>query len=190
MSDSVSISNRALQRLGAKRITSLSQDTPNARSCNFCYDELRRAELRAHPWSCAIKRIQISADATDPLFGKSKRYLLPSDFIRIMPLDPAQNSLDFDYQIEGNYIYTDDASPINLRYIYDLEDVSIMDALLREAISMRMAKEMCEEITQSNTKMELVQRDYKLAVREARKTNAIESIAQEPPEDTWVTVRA
>ena len=190
MADEVSICNRALQRLGAKRITSLTQDTPNARSCNFAYEHIRDSELRAHPWSCAIKRAQLAADATAPLFGKTARFPLPSDFIRLLPLDPSQNDNTFDYQIEAGYIYTDYSAPLNIRYIYRLEDPNTMDSLFREALSMRLAMELCEEITQSNTKFGLIEAHYNMTVKEAKRVNAIERIAQMPPEDTWITVRS
>lgn len=189
MADAVQICNRALQRLGAKRITSLTQDVPNARSCNFAYEPIRDAELRAHTWSSAIKRAQLAEDSTEPLFGKSARFALPSDFLRMLPLDPVQNDNYFDYQIEAGYIYTNYTAPLNIRYIYRLTSVTLMDSLLQEAIAMRLALELCEEITQSNTKLDLLERDYKRVLREARRVNAIERVAQEPPEDTWVTVR-
>lgn len=185
----VQINNRALQKLGAKRITSLSQDTPNARSCNVAYDSLRKAELRAHPWSCAVKRAQLAEDSAEPLFGKAHRFKLPSDFLRLLPLDEFQNDNTIDYQIEGDYIYTNYTAPLNIRYIYDLKDTGIMDSLLKEALSSRIAMELCEEITQSNTKFEKMERDYKRAISEARRNNAIERPAQQPPEDTWITVR-
>jgi len=189
MSDAVQICNRALQRLGAKRITSLTQDVPNARSCNFAYEPVRDAELRAHTWSCAVKRAQLAEDSTEPLFGKSARFALPSDFLRLLPLDPVQNDNTFDYQIEAGYIYTNYTAPLNIRYVYRLESVPLMDTLFREALSMRLAMELCEEITQSNTKLQLLQDDYKRVLREARRVNAIERVAQDPPDDTWITVR-
>ena len=51
MASKVEIANRALQKLGAKRIASLSEDSRNARAINAAYDTLREAELRAHTWS-------------------------------------------------------------------------------------------------------------------------------------------
>ena len=189
MADVVQICNRAMQRLGAKRITSLTQDTPNARSCNFAYEPIRDAELRSHTWSSAVKRAQLAEDSTAPIFGKTARFALPSDFIRLLPLDPEQNENTIDYQIESGFIYTNYSAPLNIRYIYRLTDVNTMDSLMREALSMRLAMKLCEEVTQSNTKKDLISLDYKNLIREARKVNAIERIAQEPPTDTWVTVR-
>lgn len=190
MADSVQICNRALQRLGAKRITSLTQDTPNARSCNFAYAPVRDAELRAHSWSSAVKRAQLAEDSSTPLFGKKARFALPSDFIRLLPLDPEQNENTIDYQIENGFIYTNYSAPLNIRYIYRITNVDTMDSLLQEAIAMKLAMELCEEITQSNTKFDLVSTHYKQAIREARRINAIERVAQQPPEDKWVTVRS
>ena len=44
----VSISNRALTLLGAQPITSLSDDTKEARSCNRMFEQSRDQVLRGH----------------------------------------------------------------------------------------------------------------------------------------------
>jgi hypothetical protein len=189
MASVVEICNRALQKLGAKRITAISEDSVNARACNTAYDPLRRAELRAHPWSCAVARVQLAASSTDPVFVKQNSFPLPSDYVRLLPNDEGYNYNSLDWQIEAGNIITDDSAPLNVRYIYDLTDPNLMDALFREALSARMALEMCEEITQSNQKKESLRQDYKDAIREARRVNAILKIAEKPPEDEWITVR-
>lgn len=51
------IANVALARLGAKRISAISEDTENARLINAVYGTLRDEVLRAHPWNFAIKRV-------------------------------------------------------------------------------------------------------------------------------------
>ena len=63
MASEVDIANRALQKLGAESIVSLTQDSENARACNLCYEPIRDAELRAHPWNFAIKRASLAADS-------------------------------------------------------------------------------------------------------------------------------
>lgn len=50
------IANRALQHCGATRITSFDQDHKNADAVDFCYDKLRRAELRRNVWRYAIRK--------------------------------------------------------------------------------------------------------------------------------------
>lgn len=189
MASVVEICNRALQKVGAKRITSITEDSKNARACNVAYGPLRLAELRAHFWSCAIKRAQLAADATAPDWGKSNAFQLPSDWLRMATPYPESNTFDNDWEIEGLKIYTNQDAPLQIRYIADISDPNIMDALLREAISSRMAYELCEELTDSNQKKEGLLGAYKLNIMEARKVNAIEKIAATQPEDSWVTAR-
>lgn len=185
----VEICNRALQKLGAARITSLTENTPNARSCNVAYEVLKKAELRAHPWNFAIARAELAADATEPDWGRANSFTLPSDFLRLIDDYPELNLNSKDWQIEGKKILTNDSAPLYIRYIYDVTDPNEFDALFVEALASRMAMELCEEITQSNSKIQTASQMYKDTIREARRNNAIENVAAKPPEDEWVTVR-
>lgn len=190
MASEVEICNAALQKLGAKRIVELAEDSRNGRACNAAYSRLRDAELRAHTWNFAKSRASIPAAAEAPAFGKARSFPLPSDWLRMISPYPEMNSNSRDWQIEDRAIYTNDSAPLQIRYIKQETDPNKMDPLFREALASRMAMEMCEEITQSNTKRQLAAQDYKSAISEARRTNAIESIPAESVEDTWITVRA
>lgn len=190
MASKVEIANRALQILGAKSITSLTEDSRNARSINLAYEPVKLAELRKHSWSFAMKRASLAANATAPIFTKTNSFPLPSDFLRLLPKDGEDLTNDLDWQIEGKSIVTDDAAPLKIRYIYDVTDPNEMDALFREAFSYKLAETLAEEITQSNTKKADISSQYKDIIADARRVNAIERVAQNPPEDTWVTVRA
>ena len=189
MSSVVEICNRALQKLGAKRIVSLTEDTVNARHCNVAYVPVLRSELRAHSWNCAIKRVSIAADATEPIFGKANYFTLPSDFLRLIEQDPSELRNDLDWQIEGKKIVTNDDAPLEVRYIYEITDPNEIDASLAEALSAKLAVEMCEVITQSNSKKSSLIEEYDAAIKMAKRVNAIESIAAEPPMDTWESIR-
>lgn len=189
MATKVEIVNRALQLLGAKRITSLGEDSRNARAASAAYEPVKLAELRKHPWSCATKRAQLAADSTAPLFTKSNAYQLPADWVRLLDPDPEVTLNDLDWNIEGKRIITNDSAPLNIRYIYDVTDPNEMDALFREAFSAKLAEALCEEITQSNSKIATANVAYKEAIAEAKRTNGIEKTAAKPPEDSWVTCR-
>lgn len=54
------IANRALLRLGAKKIDSLTEDSDRARACDAEVDEVRQETLRAHPWNFARKRARLN----------------------------------------------------------------------------------------------------------------------------------
>lgn len=51
----VDIANRALQHVGATRIVTFADDNKQAAETSFCYDKLRRAELRRNVWRFAIR---------------------------------------------------------------------------------------------------------------------------------------
>jgi hypothetical protein len=190
MATKVEIANRALQILGAKRIVSLTEDSRNARSIAAAFESVKRAELRKHPWSFAIKRAQLAADATAPLFTRSNSFPLPSDFIRLLSPDPEVNFNDLDWIIEGRNVITNDSAPLDVRYIYDVTDPNIFDTLFREVLAAKLAEQLCEEITQSNTKVVTAQTFYKDVIAEARRSNAIEKVSEKPPEDEWITCRS
>jgi hypothetical protein len=190
MATKVEIANRALQLLGAKRITEFTEDSRNARAINAAYEPIKRSLLRKHTWVCATKRAQLAANSTAPLFGKTNAFQVPSDFIRLLPLDPEYQTNDDDRIIEGRNILTNEDAPLDVRYIYDITDPNEMDPLFREALSASLAEGLCEEITQSNTKIATAKVVKDEAIAEAKKANAIEKPAEQPTEDPWVTCRS
>lgn len=60
-SQPLDIYNRSLQRVGSKRITSVTQDDKGAAEINACYDQLRVAELRRNVWRFAIRQAILRA---------------------------------------------------------------------------------------------------------------------------------
>jgi len=183
----VAIANRALQKLGAKRIESLTQDHPNARSMNAAYILVRDAELRRYPWSFAIKREALAADPADTLWGGWNRFSLPNDFLALIRDDETGQAPD--WRIEGIFIVTADAAPLNIRYIARITDPNFFDALFIEAFAAKLALECCEEITQSSSKKESLKSDYDFAINQAKRIGAIEKPAFVFAEDDWINAR-
>ena len=181
----VQIANRALQKLGAKRISSLTQDHPNARSMNAAFERVRAAEIRRYDWSFAIHRASIAADASGPTWGDWNRYSLPNDFIRLLRDDESGGFVD--WKIEGNYILSMDESPLQIRYLREITDPTYFDPLFAEALAGRLALECAKEITDSTSDKESIKSDYDRDIAEARRVGAIEKAAQEFSEDPWLT---
>jgi|TARA_R110000824_G_scaffold302679_1_gene490438 hypothetical protein len=190
MTDAVGICNLALQRIGSKSISSLTEDTAAGRACNRVYTQARDSELRAHPWSFARERVQIASDSTDPIFGFAKRYLLPADCLRILPTNGTNSTpIQDDFQIEGRYILTDSGSPINLVYIKRITDEETFDELFVALLIARIAMDIAEMVTHSNKKKEEALFHYREVRKEARRVSAFERPPQELPTDTWLNAR-
>lgn len=189
MAAQVDIWNRALQKLGAARVQSTSDQSVNSRACATCYDVLRQAELRKHPWNFAVQRFQQAASGTPPAFGYTSAFPLPTGCLLVLPPDPGQNFSDRDWIIEGQQLLTNQIGPLNLRCVIDVTDTTKMDALFIEALASRMAFEMCEALTQSNDKQANAKAGYKDAINDAKKQNAIEKVPQIAPVDEWTSAR-
>lgn len=185
----VSIANLALQKLGAGRITSLTQDLKEARSINACYEAIRDKELRAHPWSFAKTRATLAPAADAPPFDYAYAFPLPTDFLRLL----RPNTTDLDWSIERQdgvrCILTNDGTAINLRYICKITDPTEFDPMFVDALACKLAWHTCEEITQSNQKKADILAEYKISISEARLANAIEAGPDDGPIDTWDAAR-
>lgn len=181
----VAICNLALQKLGASRITSLTEDSRNARSCNACYEFIRDAEMRRYPWNFSKTRTTLAPDATEPDFDYGYAFTLPSDCLRLLP--PSRNALD--WQVEGGKILTNDGDTLEIIYLKRVTDPTLFDAAFVECFAAKLAWHICEEITQSNQKKADILSEYKMLVAEARRANAFERTSDEPPEDDWLAAR-
>lgn len=168
------------------------------------------SELRKNYWNFAIKRASLAADTVGPAFGKSNYFTLPPDFLDLAPPDMVfgvagggtlagnqilagtpiiTGSPILDWQIEGNKIATNQIAPLNMRYITSQVTESMFDPCFDEAFSAALSVCCCEEITQSNTKLQNLFKIYDDAIETAKKRNAFEGRPIQPPTDTFIIAR-
>lgn len=198
MASVIDVANRALTKLGSARITSLDDDVKAARSINSCFYDILDAELRKNRWSFAMKRDSLAALSDAPAFGFDYQYQLPSDFIRLDMLDDRYpdvvmdnyiNTETAEYQVENGKILANIAAPLKIRYVYRCLDPNLWDPLFREALACKIASEICEDLTQSDSKRQLALKEYSIAVTDAVKANAIERPPQQQPDNQFIISR-
>lgn len=198
MASNIDIANAALLKLGADRITSLNDNNDRARVLNQRFTMVRDAELRRHRWRFALARAMLPALADAPAFGFARAFQLPVDFIRLVQVGEYDLGADLtDYRsapnglwaVEGQTILSNLESPLPIRYIKRINDPALFDSAFVEAFAARLAWECCERITQSDSKRQLAAGEYKEAIREAIRANAIEAPPEYASDDTWVMAR-
>lgn len=198
MASQVEICNRALTKLGSKRITDIAENSGSARIMTALWDTVRKAEIRKRLWAFALARTALPALSAAPAWGFSYAYQLPPDYLRIVQvndlfIDPNmvdyRDNDDSAYAIEQGQILTDFSAPLKIRYLKDVTDPGAFDPTFVEAFASKLAYEAEEERTNSNQKRQLAAQDYKDALREAYKTNAIERPPQGFPDDSWILIR-
>lgn len=124
------------------------------------YDHCRQKNLREHPWNFAAKRIILAASATVPEFGYQAQFPMPNDFMRLLTVESSDgvHIASENYQFEaGNLLLSTNATngtSVNLRYVYDIEDVTKFDAMFVDYLATTIALSVAYKITESNTSVE------------------------------------
>jgi len=126
-------------------------------------------------------------------------FRLPSGFLREAPQDPKQGNVSYlgapsgmpqdDWTFEGDYITTMDSAVIILRFVADVQDVAQMDPMFCEGLGARLGLEICEPLTQSDSKLGVISQIYKTFMSDARQVNGIETGSVEPPLDDYLVCR-
>ena len=138
---------------------------------------------------------------TGPVSQSNTRniFRLPAGYLRQAPRDPKAGSASYlgaptnlqytDWNLEGNYLVSNDTDPIMFRFVADVINVREMTALFCEYLAASVACECCERLTQSSDKLKVVISVFKHHESNAKTQNSIETGATEPPLDDYIATR-
>ena len=189
MPSTVDIANFALNNLGASNISSLDENSKAARIVNQRYDAVRDAVFRAHPWNCLVHRTELAQETDAPAFGYAYQYALPTNPFCLRVLEFTNGTLSYPqdnmtsnsggpvYVVEGRKLLTDEGTA-KIKFIGRVTDPQQYDASLVEALSARLAAEICYAITGSTTMVQIQTSLYEAKITEARFNDATEGATQ------------
>jgi len=199
MASNGEMANSALTKLGASRITALTDNVKAAREINAIFELRRDYLLRTHNWSFAMTRASLPALDETPAWGYTTLYQLPTDCLRVVQVndtwvvpglaDYTSGPDSEPYKITGRRIETDIGAPLKLRYIKRVTDPAQFDAAFVEVFASDLADQVCEALTQSNTKREATRAVLRQSLLEAVRSNAIELPPEAIPDDSWILSR-
>lgn len=187
MASTVDIVNGGLMMLGETLITSLGDATQEARLASSAWARVRPAVIRSHPWNSTTTRAKLAALATTPAWGYAYEYQLPYDCLAVFDID-TDDSEQY-WTVEGRKLLCDINAPLGVLYAKDETDSGIFDPLLVEALSYSIALELCEAITQSNTKRAQIHKLLDEMMTRAKMADGQESSPRSFDEDDWVLAR-
>lgn len=195
------IMNRACIKAGVGTISAPTEESEQARKLNAVWGSVARGELRRQAWSFAKARASLApllVNVGDSQFGVS--YNLPADYLRLVWLDGAwmfstirEAGFSGDYPtfgIEGRTLLTNGSGAAAIVYIRDVsEDTALWDATFVEAFTCRLAAEITHSTTKNRSLKADIKADYIEALKEAKRTNAIELPPMLLPDESWVLAR-
>ena len=186
MTTKTEIVNLALAMISANLITSLDDDSDEARLANLNYAVARDATLESQEWTFAVKRFKPAQDKETPLFGYSTQFAVPPDILRVLTCDrlgdiPA-NMIDpevitqydqIDWILEDNKILCNQAV-VFARGVRRVTEEGKYSALFIHALAAKLGMLMAFPLTQSNTIFEKAAALYAAFLSEAKTRDGIQ----------------
>ncbi len=123
---------------------------------------------------------------------------LPNSFLRPAPQMPKtatpylggpSGNVYKDWTYENEFIVTFDGGPIVYRFVADVTSVRKMDAMFCEGLAARIGFEICEKVTQSSAKKQVIAKTYNEWIGRAKLVDAIEQDYTDQPDDDFISVR-
>jgi hypothetical protein len=182
----VEICNNALDMVGANNISSLYENSKEAKVALRQYDISRKAILRMFPWAFAMKRSTITELGETPEFDYDYRLILPSDFLRL-------NYADLDpYRFEGWQNYPTivcNATEANVKYTANITDTDQFDPLFDEALAAYLAWKMSYKLSQSDVNRDELYKAFYNLCRQAKHTGSVENVPGSVETNEWIESR-
>jgi hypothetical protein len=168
----------------------LDDNVKSARLCSRNWPLVRDNVLRAHPWNFAITRDVLAPVSLTPTemvkqWGFTSKFAFPTDLLRLVEVRDLSTS---EYQVEGRCILAN-TTALYIRYVRREDDPNKYDSQFFEAAATYLAHEMCEAITQSNTKRAALMGEYEDHLSKAKGIDGQENPPAPFEEDDWIAVR-
>jgi len=180
----VAICNLALTALSTARISSLTEDSENARKCNAVFEMLRDDLLERHNWNFAMKQAELGELAETPTVEEwTVVFQLPSDCIRVWRMEG-----DGKFERYGNKIYTNEPTA-KIEYVSRVEDTTIYTPGFVKALASYIARELAYGITQSSTVQQMMAENFKDSLREAKQSDGQEGSPRQPRPYRFLSAR-
>lgn len=180
----VELINKALTLVGANPITSIDDDTNNARIVLRVYDIALRSILSECKWNFATVR-QLLVTVTDTLdwydTGETYVYQKPVDAIRIF----GTNDADAKWREEGDFIISD-TSALGVRYVQYVDNPDKYPSSFIDAFSDRLCADIAFMVLNSLATAQTFQEKYeKVSLPKARAENSQLGTQQTLKDDAW-----
>lgn len=186
----VTISNRALFKIGEARITSLTDGSKAAKILNEIYAEIRDEVLEAHPWNFALKRLNLSEISTEPVWKFTHAFEIPQEVLRVVETDiPHPCPWKVETNEAGSDILVCNESSVKVLAICRVEDESRFSKAFCEAFACRLAEELAFSMTGTAATAEKMNQLYKSRLDSARSSDAQEGRPDRISASSWKTSR-
>lgn len=187
----IALANLALYKIGAKRISSFTDGSAEARVINDIYDQCREMVLEEHPWSFATTSVALqtlSLTPTDMGDGLSIAYAFPPDWLFTYMVNFPYANMRKE-ELSGQSVLLCDTAGLKIKYIFNNDDPTKYSAKFYEALACKLATEACYKLSQSGQKVTAEKVDYQSALLSAMAADSKNSGPDQPEQSEWFLAR-
>lgn len=176
MQSAVEICNVALSSyLGARSITAMEQQTPEAEACRLHYDRVRRSLLERADWTFATRRAALARLADNDRETWTYRYARPADMLKLRWVNAGAlvgtgysvgRTPDAIREISGDAIYTHMPGAV-IEYTADVTDTTLFPSSFGDAFAASLAAAIAMAITRDGAKMQAAQENATMLLEQA-----------------------
>ena len=182
----VSICNKALVLCGASPITSLTQDTPNARALNDVFEISRKSFLTECRWNFSLTRSTLATISTATIAWlhdeEAYAYTRPANALRIWQM----SDIEAIWREEGDILISNTAS-LGTLYTWDHSDMGLWRQKAVDAFIDKLCSDICFMILNSGTKAQAFLEKYeKVTLPKAMSEDSQTGTHQEVIDDYWL----
>ena len=129
---------------------------------------------------------------TSRAFGFERALQLPADFLRLVMVgESACDHAAIAWTIEGKRLLTNADPGLALLYVRRITDPTLFSPAFVEAVSCRLAMELCDVITGSTSKLQMLEAMHDRALAEARRLSSFHRPPQPLVETRgWIGARS
>jgi len=190
--DYVTVANLACGFFGEdNQISDKDQDSKAANAVRNAWDLVRLFVLSKTDWTFATRRQRLAARVPNvewPIINFEFAYPLPSDFVKLVSVFDQQIGEE-DFALEsgpnGREILLDRRGPLEIRYIWDVEEVARWSPEFIEAFSMRLAWQVADQLSGDKQRKQQALDAFKTAITDARGSDARQKPPRQMVETDW-----
>lgn len=192
------IANQALYRIGAKRLASLDDGSPNSILINDIYPQVLGETLSEHPWTFAVQIVALASltlSVAIPTVDVTwYAYALPADYLKVYKLLP--NSRFLIRTLKTPYVasptlalLTDNSSLTGVHYVFNNTDPTSYTDKFCDALSLNLARKLCFKISEAAQYAAAIKAEYKESLTSAISDDSNNETPDQPIADEWFVAR-
>lgn len=185
----VGIVNIALLRISAPSISSIDEQSEQARKAKALWDYVQDEVQAAFPWPFAKRRAKLAQEVTAPAYDWDYSYAKPTDCLRVLEVKQDDATTSIPYVVEGASILTNtDNADYDLYcgYVKRITDPAQWPPHFVKTMAVRLAADLAVTLKNDRALKNDCLQEYMAYLTEAKGVAASEDyVEDENGSDSW-----